>query len=165
MPSAMSIVWPARFDPRRAPVHVRNEIRIDAECDRVWAWLIRAQAWPSWYPNAHGLRFEHGHPPDLQLGTRFRWHTFGVRITSTVQEFVPPFRIGWDARGPGVDAYHAWLLEPDPRRGCRVLTEETQHGFLARLGHVLLPHRMYQGHALWLDRLRDQASRGLPPDV
>jgi hypothetical protein len=157
----MSIVWPERFDPQRAPVHVRNEIEIAASCDRVWAWLIRAELWPTWYRNAHGVRFLHGNPPDLHLGTRFRWRTFGVRIVSNVREWVAPVRIAWDARGVGVDAYHAWLIEPTTH-GCRVLTEETQYGFLARLGDRLMPRRMFRGHELWLESLRKNAARGWP---
>lgn len=157
----MTIAWPEKYEPARTPVHVSNTIDIPAKCDRVWAWLIRAQAWPSWYPNAHRVEFLHGNPPDLQLGTRFRWRTFGVRIVSCVRELVPPVRIAWDAQGIGVDAYHAWLLEPT-EDGCRVTTEETQYGFVARLGSMLMPRRMFQGHQLWLERLRQNAMRGWP---
>jgi len=160
----MSILWPERFEPESAPVHVRNEIDIAASCERVWAWLIRAEQWPRWYPNSHRVRFLHGNPPDLQLGARFRWRTFGVGVTSSVREFVAPVRIAWDARGLGVDAYHAWLIEP-VERGCRVITEETQYGFLAILSHKLMPKRMFRGHALWLDRLQKNAARGWPPSA
>src|SRR5436305_835372 len=48
----MTIHWPDKFHPSRAPVHVRNEIGIPAPCERVWAWLKRAQLWPSWYDNS-----------------------------------------------------------------------------------------------------------------
>ena len=49
---------------------------------------------------------------ELRLGTMFTWRTFGVKLKSTVQEFVPQERLAWTARGIGVDAYHAWLLLP-----------------------------------------------------
>ena len=160
----MPIQWPEKFDPARAPVHVRNDIDIAAPCERVWAWLIRAPLWPSWYDNSANVRFLDGTPPDLAAGTRFRWRTFGVAIESVVREFVPPYRIAWDAKGIGVDAYHAWLLEPSAG-GCHVTTEETQYGFLARAGALVLPKRMYKGHERWLRGLREKSLQGEPPGV
>ena len=129
----------------------------------IWAWLIRATRWPTWYENSAKVRFLQGNPPDLALGTRFRWKTFGVTIESTVLEFVPEERIAWDAQGVGVDAYHAWVLHRTAQ-GCHVLTEETQHGWLARAGDLLMPRRMSKYHQLWLEGLRDKAAEGFPPE-
>ena len=157
-----AVRWPARYAPGTAPVHVRNELEMDVPIDHVWAWLIRAQLWPTWYPNSADVTFLQGSPPDLSAGTRFRWKTFNVSLESTVLEFVPRQRIAWDARGFGVDAYHAWVIAPAPR-GSYVLTEETQHGWLARLGSIVLPWRMHKYHQIWLEQLRDNAARGLPP--
>jgi uncharacterized protein YndB with AHSA1/START domain len=155
------IVWPPRYAPRAAPVHVRNERVVRASRDALWAWLVRASRWPEWYSNASNVSFLLGSPPDLTAGTTFRWTTFGVTLESTVREFVPPTRIAWDAQGRGVDAYHAWLLRPTAD-GCHILTEETQHGLLARAGALLMPRRMYRGHELWLDSLERQAAAGPP---
>ena len=157
----MPIQWPERFHPSNAPVHVVNEIDVPTPCEPVWAWLIRAQLWPSWYDNSSDVQFVNHPGPDLQAGTEFTWRTFGVHISSTVQEFEPPFRIAWAARGAGVDAYHAWLLEPTAA-GCHVTTEESQYGILARTGSFLMPERMSRGHQRWLEGLREQAMRGLP---
>ena len=156
------IRWPEHYDPKHAPVHVRNELAIAAPPESVWAWLVRAAAWPRWYPNSADVRIEGG-GGELALGARFRWRTFGVAIRSQVKEFVAPERLAWDARGLGVDAYHAWWIERVPG-GCRVVTEETQHGFAARLGALLLPRRMSRGHDLWLARLAAQATSG-PPEI
>ena len=158
----MGIVWPEHFAPANCPIHVRNEIAIAAPPERVWAWLARAQRWPSWYANAANVTFLDGAPPDLGAATRFRWRTFGVTITSTVREHAPPFRLAWDATSFGVEAYHAWLITPTAE-GCHVLTEETQHGFLARLGALAMPRRMWRYHQVWLESLRDRALGGLPP--
>jgi hypothetical protein len=155
--------WPDYFSPVNAPVHVRNELEIPSSVDCVWAWLIRAKLWPTWYPNSVNVRFRTGTGPDLEAGARFRWKTFGVMIESEVVEFLPRERIAWDAHSLGVDAYHAWVLRETPAGGCHVLTEETQHGSLARLQKLFLPNRMYRGHQIWLETLRDQASGGLPP--
>src|ERR1700675_298748 len=105
------ILWPAHYDPKNCPVHVRNELSMSAASEAAWAWLIRAQLWPTWYPNSSNVRFLEGSPPDLALGTRFKWTTFGIRIESTVLEFVPGERIAWNGRALGTDVYHAWLIE------------------------------------------------------
>ena len=135
---------------------------MEAPADVVWTWLIRAHLWPTWYANAEDVTFLEGEPPDLGPGVRFRWKTFGVTLESRVLEFVPTERIAWDARGNGVDAYHAWVISKMPR-GSHVLTEETQHGWLARLGSVLMPQRMRRYHQLWLEELARKAAGGLPP--
>ena len=162
---APEIRWPARFAPDVAPVHVSNNCWIDAPPDRVWAWLVRQPLWGTWYDNAHGdwsapdaLRH------DLQLGSTFYWSTFGVSVKSIVQECVLGERIAWDAKGIGLDAYHAWLLVPRDG-GCWVQTEESQYGWGARLLNFLLPSRMSIGHALWLKSLTIESERGLPPPL
>ncbi len=158
----MDIRWPERYEPSRCAIHVRNEILIPAPPGPAFAWLIRAAWWPRWYPNARDVVFFEGEPPDLKMGTRFRWKTFGIAIEARVLEFEPPSRIAWDARGLGVDAWHAWLLEPTPE-GCRVVTEETQRGWLSRLNSLVFPHRMFRWHQNWLEGLREQATKGAPP--
>jgi uncharacterized protein YndB with AHSA1/START domain len=164
MHDSPAVRWPDRYSPTIAPIHVRNELEMDASPDAVWAWLIRAHLWPSWYDNASDVRILAGTPPDLSPGATFRWKTFGLRLESTVLEFVPGERIAWNARGIGVDAYHAWVVGKTPR-GSHVLTEETQHGWLARLAARLMPSRMHRFHQLWLEQLRDAARTGLPPRV
>lgn len=158
----LGIRWPSDFEPSPAPVSVSNQIDISAPPDRVWACLIRAQSWPSWYRNSKRVRFLRGTLPDLALGTRFHWWTFKVPITSEVREFVPYERLAWDAEGLGVRAYHAWLITPTPN-GCHVLTEETQHGWAAQLSAFFRPNQMYKGHQMWLEGLRERAESGLPP--
>jgi hypothetical protein len=134
---------------------------VTAKPEVLWAWTIRAQLWPTWYSNSSGVVFLNGSGPDLEQGTRFRWRTFGVWIESEVQEFVPCERLAWNARGTGVEAYHAWLFEPTPT-GCNILTEETQNGFPAKLGSIAMPNRMHRYHQIRLESLRDKALTGLP---
>jgi uncharacterized protein YndB with AHSA1/START domain len=162
MTKSMEVRWPDRYQPGNCPVHVQNELDMAATPERVWAWLIRASLWPTWYANSANLKMLEGTGPNLQKGTRFRWKTFGVTITSTVLEYVPRERIAWDAHAFGIDAYHAWVLQPSSK-GCYVLTEETQHGWLARLGKRFMPNRMHKFHQLWLEGLAAKARGGLPP--
>jgi hypothetical protein len=153
----MAINWPDKYHPSRTGVHVTNSLAVDVNAEVLWAWMIRAELWPTWYPNSSNVVFLNTPGPDLALGTRFRWKTFGVTIESEVQEFIPYERLAWNAVGTGVDAYHAWLFEPG-----NVLTEETQKGFLARLSSLAMPTRMHKYHQIWLEKLRDKATNGLP---
>ncbi len=158
------IRWPERYHPDNTPVFVTNEIVSPAPAEAVWAWLVRAALWPTWYENSANVEFLEGTGPDLAAGTVFRWRTFGVTVTSRVVELVPRERIAWDARAMGLDAYHAWLLEPR-EGGTRILTEETQHGWLARTGSLLMPRRMEKGHQTWIEALSEKAQTGMPPDA
>ncbi len=158
-----AIRWPERFHPDRAPIHVRNELALEAPPEVAWAWLVRASDWPRWYPNARRVRIGGG-ADRLFLNARFTWSTFGVSLYSRVEEFEAAERLAWSAVGWGVDVYHAWLIEPRSR-GCWVLTEETQYGWATRLGNLLMPSRMSRGHQMWLERLAHRASGGMPPEL
>jgi hypothetical protein len=160
----LEINWPAHYAPKNAPVHVRNSMRIDAPAENIWAWLVRAESWPDWYPNATRVRFGGDRGPDLALDIEFRWRTFGVGIRSCVQEFIPCSRIAWDGHAPGIDVYHAWAIE-ERGQSCTVVTEETQHGAIARLGAWLMPKRMSDFHQIWLENLAEKASQGKPPNA
>ena len=163
MTQSLEVQWPDHYHPHNCPIHVRNELDMEATQECVWAWLTCATLWPTWYVNSANVEIIEGTGPNLQKGTRFRWKTFGVVITSTVREYVPGERIAWDAHAFGIDVYHAWVLQPSAN-GCHVLTEETQHGWLARLGKLFMPNRMYTFHQLWLEGLATKARAGLPPD-
>jgi uncharacterized protein YndB with AHSA1/START domain len=157
------IRWPENYSPDKTKVHVRNELEMPVSSQVVWAWLVRAELWPTWYQNSKRVLIEGG-GPDLRLGSRFRWTTFGVRLDSEVEEFVPGERLGWTARAAGIDAYHAWLIESRPS-GCHVLTEENQNGWLASLSNMLRPQNMSKQHQNWLENLQRKAAEGPPPAV
>jgi uncharacterized protein YndB with AHSA1/START domain len=154
------IRWPDRYKPEATAVHARTELEMPVPPEAVWAWLVRAERWPTWCPDFAEVVIEGG-GPDLRLGSRFRWRAFGVALTSRVEEFVEPERIAWSARSTGIDAYHAWLIE---RRhsGCRVLTEENQNGLVARLNNALRPKFMPTMQKAWLERLAEKAKGGQP---
>jgi uncharacterized protein YndB with AHSA1/START domain len=163
----LNILWPKRFDPSLAPkgalVHACNEVVVSASPELIWAWLIRAPLWPCWYPNSKNVRIREGVSTiDLGLHSRFTWKTFNVPLHSEVVEFEPLERIAWSGLGIGVDVHHAWLIEP-VSSGTRVLTEETQYGWLARLGHWALPQNMHEKHQMWLVQLGHMAQGGPPP--
>ena len=151
------IRWPDRFSPACAPVHVVNSLSMAARPEAVWRALVRAADWPNFYANASKVAVGGG-GPELSAGARFTWRTFGVDLKSEVLEFEPAARIAWLAMAPGVEAYHAWLIMPEPGGGCTVLTEETQHGLVARAGRMIFPGRMELWHQRWLEGLARTAA-------
>jgi uncharacterized protein YndB with AHSA1/START domain len=151
----MPINWPDRYAPDAVAARVSNEITIAAPAETVWSWLINARAWPEWYPNSSDVRIAGG-AASLGPGVAFTWRTFGVRVACTVRECVPFERIAWDGTGVLIDIYHAWLITPRDG-GCHVLTEEHQNGLAARAQAAFMPNRMFEGHQLWLERLKAQA--------
>ena len=155
------IRWPEKYSPERTAVHVHNELEMPVPPEPVWSWLVRADLWSTWYSNAQDVMIEGG-GHELTLGTVFTWKTFGARLGSRVEEFVPFERVAWSARGTGIDVYHAWLIERTPS-GCYVVTEENQNGFLARLSGTLRPGNMERYHQVWLQNLLVKAKQGYPP--
>ena len=164
-PPPTLIRWPEKYLPANAEVFAHNEIVIPVPPEQIWAWLLRAQLWPKWYRNAANVHFLSHTGPDLRDRSRFRWKTFGVKITSKVLEFEPYRRLAWNAHGIGVDGYHAWVLTPVGESSTHVLMEKTQTGWLARLSAALRPKRMHERHQEWLEGLSAKAQSGLPQEV
>ncbi len=154
--------WPEPYLPANTHVFVHNEIVIPCPAAAIWPWLLRAERWPEWYANSADIHFLSHTGPDLRDRSRFRWKTFGMRITSKVLEFEPERRLAWDAHGVGVDAYHGWILTPVGECATHVVTEETQNGWLARLGATVMPNRLKRRHQLWLAGLSARAQSGPP---
>lgn len=159
-PTVSPINWPEPYLPAKAAVFVHNEIVIPACAKDVWSWVIRAELWPDWYTNAADMHFLSHAGPDLRDRSRFRWRTFGARMTSKVLEFEPERRIAWDAQGHGIDAYHAWVLTPLADGSTEVVSEETQNGWRARLDKWLMPKSRPAMNQLWLESLSVQAQTG-----
>lgn len=155
------IRWPEKYRPERTAVHAHNELEMHVPPEPVWAWLIRADLWPTWYSNAKDVTIRGG-AHELGPGVTFRWKTFGASLNSRVEEFVPCERLGWTASGTGIDVYHAWLIEKRPS-GCYVITEENQNGILDRLSNSLRPGNTERYHRVWLQNLMVKAKQGYPP--
>src|ERR1700744_2778216 len=148
-----NIHWPDGFHPEQADLFAHNEIVVHASCEKVFANLVDAQEWPSWYPNSHNVKLLNSPDGKLHGGTRFSWDTFGVHIESQVQEFVSNSRLGGFGNGTGMHAYHTFLLI-GTGEGCRIVTEEVVKGPGAVEFRQNLPSAMHEGHDLWLQTLK-----------
>src|SRR5487761_757028 len=119
-----SIRWPDKFKPEKTSIHVHNELEIAAAPENVWAWLVRAALWHTWYNNAADVMIRGG-GLELKTDSEFTWTTFGMKLRSKVEEFQPPERLAWSAYGSGFSGYHGWLIQKNAI-GCHVITEENQ---------------------------------------
>lgn len=153
------VEFPEGQRPDQSPIHTRNTLLIAAPPERVWAWLIAAKRWPEFYANATRIEVEGG--DRLAPGTLFHWNTLGLRVHTTVQQFVPNQRLSWAGRGMGAAAYHGWVIEPRPA-GCLVVTEETQQGFLPSVSRVFVRRSLLKWHQRWLEGLARAAASGMP---
>jgi len=151
------VTFPDAQAPARSPIYTRNELWIAAPPERIWPWLVDAARWPAYYGNAKNIVLDDG-AVELALGTRFHWTTFGVRVHTVVEELQRHRRLSWSGKGLGSTEYHGWVLVPE-RGGTRVITEETQQGFVASLGRAFLRRGLLTWHQRWLEGLAAQAAR------
>jgi uncharacterized protein YndB with AHSA1/START domain len=150
------IHWPKGFHPEQADLFAHNETVSHASCEKVFANLADAPAWPQWYPNSHNVQLLNSPDGKLHEGTQFSWDTFGVHIESRIHEFVPNSRIGWFGEGTGMNAYHTFLLLKTDE-GCHLVTEEVVKGPGAVEFRKKQPNAMHKGHDLWLSTLKQRS--------
>ena len=144
--------WPAGFEPERACVHVVNATRAAGSPDRLWPWLAYPCRWSSYYVNARRVRPVDGPWPELMVGSRFRWWTFGLLITSAVTECEPNRRLAWTWSGSGAHGHHGFVLDGD-EAGTVIHTEETVKGIAPCVVRPLLRPVMLYFHQRWIDGL------------
>jgi uncharacterized protein YndB with AHSA1/START domain len=156
------INWPEGHRPEESVFHAPNELQIPAEPEVVWAWLCRPDLWSTYYSNAKFIKHLGGPWPKLELGSRFRWFSFGAFVTSEVVEYEPGQRISWDAKELGGLGFHSWVLKRQAG-GTFVRTEETQKGWSIQLVKPLLRPAMVHFHQRWLEGLSKVAAKGAPP--
>jgi Polyketide cyclase / dehydrase and lipid transport len=152
------IHWPKGQHPEDADLFAHSEIMVNASCETVFADIVDAQSWPSWYPNSHNVVVHNSPDNKLHEGTKFSWDTFGVHIESTVHELVPNSRIGWWGLGTGMKAYHTFLLV-NTDQGCHIITEEVVRGEGAIKFRQEQPNAMHDGHDLWLKVIKERSEK------
>lgn len=155
-PETERIYWPPDYRPEQATFFVHNEIEINAPAQVVWDILVQAEAWPEWYVGARQVQVLEPGGMRLEADGVFAWKTMGLQFQSRIKEFVPPVRLSWESRKATIKGYHAWLIIPTDR-GCRVVTDESQHGFLAVAQKIFQPNKLRQLHDIWLRELKRKA--------
>ena len=156
------IHWPEGFTPPEADVFVHNEVEIHAPAAIIWANLVDALQWPTWYANSAEVKLLAPQPGKLEADSRFTWKTFNLPVESQVHDFVPDKLLGWYGQGKTARGYHVWLIIPRAD-GCLVVTEETQKGPGAIKRSVEQPRAQYDAHDWWLSALKARSERAAVP--
>ncbi|HMN91170.1 MAG TPA: SRPBCC domain-containing protein [Saprospiraceae bacterium] len=158
-PNTNLVVWPDEFNPTKAKWYVYNEIEINAKPEVVWAILIDAKKWHTFYKGVQSpVEFMDTNAPTLKNGLAFKMHTMGLHLEPVMKEFVPNERMAWEVRRGNLTAYHAWVIVPTAN-GCRLITPEAQNGFLTFLQKVFQPNKLLKLHDIWLRLIKEQAEK------
>lgn len=159
------IIWPEGFVPGFTDNFVSNEVIVAGlSAAEIWPFLAIAANWSLYYDNADDVEIYDGKGPELELGDRFFFRTFGFPVPARVVECVTPVkgqpaRIAWHGwageKGAAdrLDVHHAWLIEDLSEGRVRILTQETQNGAPAREMAQAKPNPMINGHQDWLNGL------------
>ena len=96
----------------------------------------------------------------LEVGTIFRWQTYGLSIESTIREIVreidAPRRIVWSGSAQGITATHVWTLTPTDNR-VLVRTEESWDGEPVRAQPEEMQQALDSSLRKWLQNLKHTA--------
>lgn len=150
--------WPAGFTPDAADLFAHDEIGIEAPPSVVWRHLVEAPKWPEWHPSAQDARILSGATDLLDQDTRFEVAMLGVRVNAVVGEFMAYSRLGWLGNGPGVRAYHTWLLT-SVADGCQVITEAVANATGILTTFEPDTEALRRGLGLWLSGLKQVSER------
>lgn len=153
---ASEIAWPEAYTPSESKFYVQNTIEIQADPAVVWQYLLDASAWESWYEGAKNLSFSSSKDTILQANTVFTWETMGLTLQSTVKEFEPNRLLAWESKKKSIQAYHVWVLIPT-EYGCKVITEESQNGWLTFFEKTFQGKKLKRLHDAWLLALKNKS--------
>lgn len=148
--------WPANYEPSKSKFYVHNEIEINAKPEIVWAYLIDALKWQSWYKGAQNVSFIE--PTDTVLNSKsvFIWETMGLKFQSTIMEFEPNRLLTWESKKKSIQGYHGWLIVAT-EKGCKVITDESQKGWLTFFEKTFQGKKLKRLHDVWLAELKKKS--------
>jgi hypothetical protein len=135
-----------------APVITRDEVLIDAPLGTIWSLQSDISSWSEWLPDIDASTVE----GPLEVGTIFRWQTYGLSIESTIQEIDAPRRIVWSGLAQGITAIHAWTITPSEDR-VLVHTEESRDGDPVRAQPEEMQQALDGSLRAWLQSLKHKA--------
>ena len=150
------INWPPAYEPSKSKFFVHNEIEVDAPPQVVWEILTAAESWPDWYKGAQNVVVRPVSKGVLKENSVFTWKTMGLDFESTIKEFVPYSRLSWESQKKSIQGYHAWLIVPTAQ-GCKVITDESQNGWLTFFEKIFQPNKMRKLHDVWLLEIKKKA--------
>ncbi len=150
------INWPEAYDPSVSKFYVHNEIEIKASPEKVWPILLDALHWSDWYSGASELRFENSRDSVLHDGAAFYWKTMGLHFRSEIKEFELNRLLAWESKKSSIQGYHVWLIIPTAE-GCKVITDESQNGWITFFEKIFQGNKLHRQHDEWLAGLKMKA--------
>ncbi|MES2796598.1 MAG: SRPBCC family protein [Bacteroidota bacterium] len=150
------INWPTVYEPSKSKFYVHNEIEINASPEIVWMFLIDALKWQSWYKGAKNVSFANAIDTVLQANSIFRWETMGLKFQSTVKQFEPNRLLAWESNKKQIQGFHVWLIVPTDK-GCKVITDESQNGWLTFFEKTFQGKKLKNLHDVWLTALKKKS--------
>jgi len=158
-----TVTWPVGHEPAGASIYAINDAHSKASQEAVWSWLVRPDKWHTFYRNGRHARPKNGPWPEVALGSKFTWITFGAPCTSTVTQFEPFEKFAFTGGGMGAEGHHAWLLTDDGNGGTIIHCEETQRGKAIGMLAPVIQSLMISQHQKWVDNLARIAESGRRP--
>lgn len=156
-PETNVVIWPEEFHPDNTNFYVYNDITINAPAEVVWQILIEATEWHEYYDGAQKpVVIEGGSQNVLSEGVTFEFKTMGINFEPTITEFVPNERLAWTIDRRRLKAWHAWVILPTDE-GVKLVTAETQNGFLTTMQKWFQPNKLLNLHELWLNLIKERA--------
>lgn len=147
------INWPENYEPSKSKFYVHNEIEINAKAEVVWAILMNALQWPNWYEGAKNVSFLTQKDTIINANSIFKWETMGLKFESTIQQFEPNKLLAWESKKKSIQGFHVWLIVPT-EKGCKVITDESQNGWLTFFEKTFQPKKLKALHDVWLKELK-----------
>jgi hypothetical protein len=155
-PATNLIQWPEEFNPEKSKFYVQNEIEINAKPEVVWNILIDALKWESFYKGAKNVVLQDTSHKSLQANSLIEWETMGLKFASPIKAYEPNKYLAWDSIKKSIQGYHAWVIVPTAK-GCRLVTAESQNGFLTFMQKVFQPTKLLKLHDTWLKVIKERA--------
>lgn len=153
------INWSEEYQPSKSKFYVHNEIEINASPEIVWNILIAALEWEKWYEGAENVSFSDGaNDTTLQANSIFKWKTMGLKFQSTIKEYEPNRLLAWESKKKSIQGYHVWLILPTAT-GCKVITDESQNGWLTFFEKTFQGKKLKRLHGIWLTELKKKSEQ------
>jgi hypothetical protein len=138
-----------------APVFVTTDIDVEASPEAVWDTLTDLDSWPGWLPDVKSMAAD----GPFVVGTKFKWRAGPGTIKSEVVTAERPSRAAWKGRTMGINAVHAWTIEPVGPTTTHVHTEESWSGLMPRILRKMLHNTLEKSLDEGLPAVKAEAER------
>ena len=134
----------------RAPIIVKQKIKIHVPAVKVWTVLTEINNWPSWQSSVKKARLK----TSLKEGAEFTWKAGRITVKSKIHTFEPFNKFGWTGKTIGAFAIHNWLFE-SVSDGTIVIAEESLQGFFPFILRKIFKKTLEEGMLRNLKELKD----------